>query len=127
MSCFLDTLDFEYCVNEFVCQLARYPLNRNSERINHLRLVSLWTEDDHRFVKDVIAGIKQVQVVGGCEKEDFMQSDRMENTMFVQETWQRTLTGDSLFVANIAKLIHEIAHLIAPRFICYANSLSYST
>jgi hypothetical protein len=126
VSFFLDTTDFENCVNHFLCQIACNPLNRYSERLVHLDLVSLWTEDDHSFVKDVIAGIKEVQVVGGCEKKDYMQSDRKENTIFVQEQWQRTLSGDTLFVANIAKLIHEVAHLIAAKLICYANSLPYT-
>jgi hypothetical protein len=126
VSLFLDTADFEECVNEFLCQIAHNPLNKNSERHYHLRTFSSWTEEDHRFVKQVIAGIKQVHVVGGCEKKDFMQSDRKEKSIFVQEQWQKTLSGDTLFVMNIAKLIHEVAHLIAASLICYANSFPYT-
>lgn len=126
VSFFLDTTDFERYVNAFLCQIALYPMNRNSERFIYLRLDTSWTEDDHRFVKDVISGIKDVQVVGGCEKKDFMQSDRQENSIFIQEQWQRTLSGDTLFVANIAKLIHEVAHLIAAKLVCYANSIPYT-
>ncbi len=91
VSFFLDSTFFENRLHYFLCQISFNPLNRYSERLIRLRLDSLWIEDDHRFVKDVISGIKKVQVVGICELKEFMQSDRKENTIFVQEQWQKNL------------------------------------
>jgi hypothetical protein len=53
VSFFLDSILFENCVHYFLCQIALSPLNRYSDRIVRLSFLSLWTENDHRFVKDV--------------------------------------------------------------------------
>ncbi len=93
VSFFLDSKLLKHCLNYFLCQISFNPLmNRYSERLFRLLLDSLWIEDDHRFVKDVISEIK-VQVVGFgmCELKEFMQSDRKENIIFVQEQWQKNL------------------------------------
>jgi hypothetical protein len=102
-------------------------LNKDSERNCHLRTFSLWSEEDHSFVKEVIAEIRQVQVVGVCEKRDFMQSDRKEKSIFVQEQWQRILSGKTETNLRIIIIPPELPKSPCTDFADASNRLDQET
>jgi hypothetical protein len=111
-------------------QLAQLLLQKIASDTTHvefcrrLHALPTWMKEDFDFVEKVVVDIRGVEITGGCQKKDFMQADRKAQTIFINEDRQ-CLPSNALLLINIAKLLHEVGHLISAREACYALNIQY--